>query len=279
MTRSDRAVLAKRFRELNLAGRLLLPNVWDASSARVFEQAGFTAVGTTSAGIAYTRGLRDAEHISREDMVHEIATIAAAVACPVTADIEAGYGSTPADVAETVEAVIDAGAVGVNLEDNTHGSGSDRLFSIAEQAARLNAAREAANSRGIALVINARTDTFLARAGGDMDERIALTIERGRAYLTAGADLVFVPVLTDPAVIRRVVDGIGGPVSLMALPGAPSAAALFEAGASRVSIGQLAMLATLGLLREIANELRTSGTWKSIERSFYGFKEAEELFR
>ena len=160
MTRSDRATLAKRFRELNMAGRLLLPNVWDAASARIFERAGFGAVGTTSAGIAYTRGLPDAEHISREDMVREIATIAAAVQCPLTADIEAGYGSTPADVAETIEAVIDAGAVGVNLEDNAHGGGTTRLFSTAEQAARLNAARAAANARGCRRTLSACTRSW-----------------------------------------------------------------------------------------------------------------------
>src|SRR5688572_6155096 len=193
MTRPDPAALAARFRDLNLAGRLLLPNAWDAASARIFEHAGFAAIGTTSAGIAYTRGLRDAEHISREVMVREIATMVAAVDCPVSADIEAGYGSSPAEVAATIEAVLDAGAVGVNLEDNTHGTGPDRLFSIADQAARLSASRETASRRGIALVINARTDIFLAGLGADVEERVALSIERGRAYLKAGADLVFVP--------------------------------------------------------------------------------------
>jgi 2-methylisocitrate lyase-like PEP mutase family enzyme len=116
------------------------------------------------------------------------------------------------------------------------------------------------------------------QVGDDIEARIEMTVERGRAYLKAGADLVFVPMLIEPAVVRRVADAIAGPISLMAVPGAPPAAALFAAGAARVSIGPAAMLATLGLLREIAAELRGAGTWNTIERSFFGFREAEALF-
>ena len=148
------------FRDLNLAGRLLLPNAWDAASARVFEDAGFAAIGTTSAGIANARGLADGECIGRDAMVREIASIAAAVNVPVTADIEAGYGDTPADVADTVTAVLDAGAVGVNLEDSRPRSNAAApLYGIEEQTARIHAARAAGERRGLHLVINARTDT------------------------------------------------------------------------------------------------------------------------
>ncbi|MPY88410.1 MAG: isocitrate lyase/phosphoenolpyruvate mutase family protein [Luteitalea sp.] len=278
MTRFDQASLATHFRDLNLAGRLLLPNAWDAASARIFEEAGFPAIGTTSAGIAYARGLGDGQRIGREAMVREIASVVAACERPITADIEAGYGPAPADVAETIDAVLDVGAVGVNLEDNTAGMGEAPLFSVADQARRIAAARSAAEQRGIPLVINARTDTFLLGLGADLDERIAMTVVRGQAYLEAGADLVFVPLLVDPDGVRRLVDAIDGPISLMALPGAPAAEVLFAAGARRVSLGQMAMLATLGTLRDIAKELRDTGTWTSIERSFYGFGEAEALF-
>jgi 2-methylisocitrate lyase-like PEP mutase family enzyme len=211
-------------------------------------------------------------------MMREITVIASAVRVPVTADIEAGYGHRPADVAETVEAALDAGAVGVNLEDNTHGARKEPLYGIDEQAARIAAARAAADRRGIALVINARTDTFLAEVGADIEERTAATIERGRAYLKAGADLVFVPLVVDAVLVRRLADGIAGPISLMILPGAPSAETLFAAGAKRISIGQTAMLAALGVVAEIAEEMRQKGTWSAIERSFYGFGEAEGLF-
>ena len=278
MTRTDHAARAARFRDLNLAGRLLLPNAWDAASARIFEDAGFPAIGTTSGGIANARGLPDGEQIGRDAMVREIASIVAAVDGPVSADIEAGYGDAPADVAATVNAVLDVGVVGINLEDNAHRTDAPPLYSTVEQAARIRAARDVANERGIHLVINARTDSFLLGLGADLQDRIEMTIERGRAYLHAGADLVFVPVLIDPEVVRHVTDAINGPVSLMAMPGAPAARVLFDAGASRVSLGNCAMLATLGALRAIANEVLEEGTWTSMERSFYGFGEAEALF-
>jgi 2-methylisocitrate lyase-like PEP mutase family enzyme len=270
--------LAVRFREQNQAGRLLLPNAWDSASARVFEETGFAAIGTTSAGIAYSHGFQDAERIGRNVMVRAIAAIVQKVSCPVTADIEAGYGSTVGDVADTVEAVLDVGAVGINLEDNTHGRGVTPLVDIDEQCGRISAARDIAGRRGIPMVINARTDTFLLNIGNDVDERAAATIERGRQYLRAGADLVFVPVLVDTTLVRRVADELGGSLSLMALPGAPSAGDLFAAGAARVSIGAMAMLATLGSLKTIAEELKQHGTWHAMERTFFGFGEADGLF-
>jgi 2-methylisocitrate lyase-like PEP mutase family enzyme len=152
------------------------------------------------------------------------------------------------------------------------------LLAVDEQCARISAAREVADRRGVSLVINARTDTFLLNLGSDMNERVAMTVQRGMRYLRSGADLVFVPLLVDLLLVRRIADELAGPISLMALPGAPSADELFTAGAARVSIGQMAMLATLGSLKQIAVELREYGTWRSIERTFYGFGEAEALF-
>src|SRR5262249_54422393 len=242
------------------------------------EKAGFPAIGTTSAGIAYSCGRRDGQQIDRVTMAREIAVTTNAVQVPVTADIKDGYGPRPADVAETVEAALDAAAVGVNLEDNTQGARQEPLYATDEQSARIVAARAVADRRGIALVINVRTDTFLAEVGADIEEQTAATIERGRAYLKAGADLVFVPLLVDPAIVRRLAEGVDGPISLMILPGAPPAETLFAAGAKRISIGQTAMLAALGVIAEIADEMRQKGTWSSIERSFYGFGEAEGLF-
>jgi 2-methylisocitrate lyase-like PEP mutase family enzyme len=270
--------LAERFREQNRAGGLLLPNAWDAASARIFEEAGFTSIGTTSAGIAYANGFRDAERIGRDAMVRAIAAIVRSVSCPVSADIEAGYGPGPADVATTVDAVLDAGIVGINLEDTAHGRTTEPLLGIEEQCSRIASARETAERRRVPLVINARTDTFLLGLGSDLEERLGMTVQRGSRYLRAGADLVFVPLLVDPALVKRLADGLEGRISLMALPGAPPARDLFAAGAARVSIGQMAMLATLGTLRRISEELSQHGTWGEIEEAFYGFSEAEALF-
>lgn len=126
-------------------------------------------------------------------------------------------------------------------------------------------------------MINARTDTFLLGLGASAEARLAMTIERGRAYLAAGADMIFIPLLTDLALIERAVDGIAGPVSLMAMPGAPPAQSLFAAGAYRVSLGRTAMLAAMNTLKTVAEEFR-SGTWSAISDNFYGFGEAEALF-
>jgi len=269
---------AEKFLELNLAGKLLLPNAWDAASARVFEHAGFPAIGTTSAGVAWSRGSRDGEHIGREAMMREVATITRTVQCPVTADIEAGYGPSPSAVATTVEAALEAGAVGVNLEDATRDERAQPLFTSAEQCARIAAAREAAERKGVHLVINARTDTFLLGLGEDSGERAALTIERGIEYLRAGADIVFVPYLLDVTLIGQVAQQLNGRLSLMATPHAPTAADLFAAGAKRVSLGPIAMLATLGLLRDIATQVRQSGSWRTIAQHGCDFREVEGMF-
>jgi len=268
---------ANIFRNLNTQGHLLLPNAWDAASARIFEAAGFPAIGTTSAGIAYSRGFCDAQQISREEMIREVAIIARAVDIPVTADIEAGYGPDVGDVIETVRAVIDAGAVGINLEDNTH-EGIRSLFDVTVQAERIAAAKSEGERNGIALTVNARTDIFLLDLGADENERIAMTTERGHAYIAAGADLVFVPKLIDTRITQHLSDAFEGRLNLMAMPGAPAASVLFNAGARRISLGPIAMLANLGTVQNIAQELRQTGTWSSIETNFFGFAEAETLF-
>ena len=270
--------LAEHFRQLNQQGQFLLANAWDCASARVFAAEGFPAIGTTSAGIAYAHGFQDAELIGRDAMLREIAAIAASVKLPVNADIEAGYGAAPSEVAQTIRATLAAGAVGVNLEDRVHGAGGPGLFSAAEQAARIAAARAAADEAGLPLWINARTDTFLLGQGADAQDRLALTVSRANDYLAAGADMVFVPGLADLDVIARLYAAVNGPINLMAMPGAPSASQLFAAGARRVSLGLCPMLALMGALRDIAQEAKLSGTWQHMTRSFYGFAEAEALF-
>jgi 2-methylisocitrate lyase-like PEP mutase family enzyme len=270
--------LAEQFRQLNQRGQFLLPNAWDCASARIFAAEGFPAIGTTSAGIAYARGLPDAEVIGRDAMLREVAAIAASVKLPVNADIEAGYGAAPAEVAQTVRASIAAGAVGINLEDRVYGAVSAGLFAVDEQAARLAAARTAASAGGVPLWINARIDTFLLGLGADDADRLALTVARANRYLAAGADMVFVPGLADLSVITRLCAAVKGPINLMAMPGAPSAPDLFAAGARRVSLGLCPMLAVMGTVRDIAQEAKAGGTWQHMTRSFYGFAQAEALF-
>jgi 2-methylisocitrate lyase-like PEP mutase family enzyme len=264
---------AKSFFDLHQNG-FVLPNAWDAASARVFEQAGFPAIGTTSAGIAYSHGVPDGQRLTRAEMLRAFERIATRVHIPVNADIEAGYGDAPSEVGRTTRDFMAAGAVGLNLEDAKPGSQTE-LYTLLEQQKRIADARKAATEP---VYINARTDTYLIGFGHDEHERFIETITRGRAYLEAGANSVFVPLATDPQLIRRLKDEIGGPITVMAFPGAPRATALLEAGASRVSLGHSAMVATLGLMDRIARELLETGTYDEMQRTFYGFQEAAELF-
>jgi len=274
MTQREKAELLLQIHQPGSS--LLLPNAWDAASARLFEEAGFPAIGTTSAGIAYALGYPDGEEMERDEMVQAISRIASLVQVPVTADIERGYGPSSKDVADTIRGVIAAGAVGVNLEDGT-GDPARPLYAIEVQAERIAAAREAANHADIHLVINARTDTYLAQVG-EGQARLEETIQRGRAYLQAGADSIFVPFLINPAIIQIVVRDIAGPITLLAMPGGPSTPELFRMGVVRVSIGSRAMVATMGLVRKIAQELREHGTYEAMNHEVYRHAEAQALF-
>jgi 2-methylisocitrate lyase-like PEP mutase family enzyme len=254
---------------------LLLPNAWDIASARLFEEAGFPAIGTTSAGIAFALGYPDGQQIGRDEMLQVISRIVAAVQVPVTADIEAGYGHSPTEVAKTIQGVIQAGAVGVNLEDNA--GALKPLYDLEEQAERIAAARAEARRANLALVINARIDSYLFQVGEEAT-RLEETIKRARAYLQAGADSIFVPGVLDRSLIQTLVHEIPGPLNIMAGPGAPSGPELSKLGVARVSIGGAAMFATMGLVREIACELREYGTYNQMARYPYSFGEASQLF-
>jgi 2-methylisocitrate lyase-like PEP mutase family enzyme len=247
---------AALFRSLHTPGSpLVLVNAWDAASAGVVAAAGARAVGTTSAGVAWSLGAPDGDALSREATVEAVRRVVSAVSVPVTADIESGFGVTPADVAETVRAVVAAGAVGVNIEDGHR--------SVAEQSARLAAARAAA---GEALFINARLDEYLL-GGRDFDA----AVERAEAYLAAGVDGIFVPGVVDPATVAALVAKIAAPVNIMAGPGAPPVAELARLGVARVSLGSAVAQAAYGLVRRAAEEALTAGTYGSVADGYdYG---------
>ena len=194
---------AEALRELHKGPEILiLPNAWDVGSARFLAGAGFSAMGTTSAGIAFALGYPDGERISREQMLDVVGRITAAVPLPVTADIEAGYGPSPEAVAESVKRAVEAGAVGINIEDST-GCASDPLFEIALAVERIRAARKAANAAGVPLVINARTDGYMVN-GGNGEDVFEESVRRASAYRAAGADCLFVPMVSDAPTIGQV---------------------------------------------------------------------------
>jgi 2-methylisocitrate lyase-like PEP mutase family enzyme len=255
---------------------LVLPNAWDAATARVFEAAGFPAVATTSAGVAASLGYADGGAVPANEMVEAIARIARAVRVPVTADIENGYAAAPDAVADMVLRVIAAGAVGVNLED--HMPGAPDLTDLTLQADKIKAVVRAATIAGVRVVVNARTDMFL-RELGEPAGRLAVTIERGRAYREAGADCIFVPGVSDRATIRSLVEGIGGPINILATAGAPPISELEKLGVARVSVGSGPMRASLGLVRDIARELKTRGTYSAFTTNAYPYDELNELMR
>ena len=240
---------------------LVLPNVWDVVTARIVEAAGFSALATTSAGVAFALGYPDGERISRAEMVAAVRRIAARVRVPVTADMEAGYGRTPQAAAETAREVIAAGAVGMNLEDAPADGGG--LFDVALQAERVRAARESAEAAGVPLVINARTDVFLASIGAP-ETRLSHAVRRLNAYRAAGADCLFAPGVTDRATIATLVREVGGPLNVLAGPGCPPVPELEALGVRRLSLGSGVMRATLGLVRRIAGELQGPGTFAAL---------------
>ena len=232
MDRAKQTKMADRFRERHYTALpLLLPNVWDALSARIFALAGFDALATTSAGLAWALGYPDGEVAPWAEVVAATARIVRSVQVPVTADIEAGYGATPAEVAAHVVEIIQTGVVGINLEDGLHGP----IRSTEDAAMRLRAAREAAQKEGVQIVLNARCDIFQLQHGEERS-RFDATVERCKAYLAAGADCVYPFGLRDPATIAAFVKAIGAPVNITGRPGMPDLAALERMGVARITI-------------------------------------------
>jgi 2-methylisocitrate lyase-like PEP mutase family enzyme len=273
MTQSDRA---NYFRQLHQNRPLVLPNAWDAASARVIELAGAPAIATTSAGVSWSCGRGDGQELRREEMIQAIRYIVQTVAVPVTADIEGGYGNgSPRDVADSVQAVIAVGAAGINLEDSP-GQHGQALLAPDVHAARIRAAREAALAIKGDLVINARTDVYLFQVG-DPETRFDATVERANRYLAAGADCVFVPGVIDADTIAALVRAIDGPLNIMAMPGAPSVSQLGKLGVARVSVGSAIAQAALATTRRVAHELLEQGTYGKSE-DFLPFAEVNNIF-
>ncbi|QEM67145.1 isocitrate lyase/phosphoenolpyruvate mutase family protein [Geobacter sp. FeAm09] len=241
---------------------LVLPNAWDVTSAKIFEQASFQAIGTTSNAIAASLGYPDGEHIPFPEMVAVIERIARHTDLPVNADIESGYGTAITAVAGTVRSVIKAGAVGVNLEDATRDPGRP-LFEPGVQCEKLHAVREAADALGIPLVINARTDTYLTPFQ-DPETQFRETVKRANAYREAGADCIFVPGRLDRDLIARLVATIHAPLNIFATPVTPSVPELNKMGVARLSIGPGAFRAALAGTARIAAELAGEGTYKTL---------------
>lgn len=242
---------------------LVLANCWDVASARVLEAERAPAIATSSAGVAFSLGYPDGQRISRDDMLAAVARVAKAVKVPVTADVESGYGTRPEDAERTAQAVIEAGAVGMNLEDSTEDSDT-ALVEVALAVEKIRAVREAGNNAGVPLVINARTDVYLNQVGAP-ESRYDHALRRAVAFRDAGADCIFLPGVKEPELISRFVKDLKFPINILAGPGFPAIAELQRLGVARVSLGSKPMLAGLGVLRRLARELQQKGTYTSLE--------------
>ena len=212
---------AATFRRLHQCGLLRLANAWDAGSARLIESLGAKAIATTSAGVAWAHGYADGSQLPMSRLVDTAASIARVIRAPLSVDFEDGYARDPATVADNVARVIDAGAVGINIED---GADSSDLL-----AAKIERIKRMATERGVDLFVNARTDVYLRGLVGE-DKRVAETLARAKRYRDAGADGLFVPGLADVGEIGEVVASAGLPLNVMSLPGLPSAAELEALG-------------------------------------------------
>jgi 2-methylisocitrate lyase-like PEP mutase family enzyme len=271
---------AERFSDMHLRpGIIVLPNAWDVGSAVVMADAGFPAIATTSAGVAFAQGLPDGEKIAKERMLEIVSAIAAAVPVPVTADLEAGYGPKPEHVAKTIRQAIDAGLAGCNIED-TLNRGGKKLYGFEASVDRIRAGAEAAKKAGVKFVLNARTDAYLMQLG-DAKTNFAESVKRANAYLAAGATSVFVPGALDADTIRQLAHEIDGPMNVLgALGGRPApytVAELESFGVKRISIGGSLASAALGFVRRMVGEIRKKGTF-DYHAGAFSHAEATELF-
>jgi 2-methylisocitrate lyase-like PEP mutase family enzyme len=281
MNQTEQALKAELFRAMHSGPPLLvLPNAWDPITARIIVGAGFPAIATTSGGVAWALGYADGEAAPWDEIVAATARIARSVAAPVTADIESGYGDTPEAVGRSIGDIIAAGAVGVNLEDGLRPSevkmDQPPIRSVADAAARIGAAREAARAAGVPIVINARTDLYIKHIGdeaGRFDEAVA----RGRAYLAAGADCVYPIALRDPETIGRLVKALQAPVNINVRAGLPGIAALEALGVARASTATVLPLMAMGLVRQLAEQLRATHRFDALNPAMT-HAEAQLLF-
>jgi 2-methylisocitrate lyase-like PEP mutase family enzyme len=271
-TQPTQAAKAEQFLALHHQDRpLLMPNPWDLGSARLLASLDFDALATTSSGAAAALGRLDGA-LTREEAIAHAATIAGATELPTSADLQSGFGDEPPDVAATARLALAAGLAGFSIEDYS-GRDAEPIYGIAIAAERIAAAAEVAHGSPVRMVLTARAENYLHRRP-DLED----TIERLRAYETAGADVLYAPGIATEDEIGALVAALGKPVNVLARPGAPSVSRLAELGVRRVSVGGAFAFAALGTLVEAARELRDEGTYEFMERAGIGLRAVRQAF-
>ena len=266
---------AEQFRRLHDRREVLvLPNAWDVPSARVFENEGFPAVATSSAGMLVSLGYPDGEEIPQREFDSAVSRISRVLSVPLSVDVVGGFGATPEGVARSVRAVIRTGAVGINIEDFVHSA--KKLLPVERQKARLGALIRLRESLKVPFVINARTDA-LRYAPGDDDAKMKEAVARAEAYRDLGADCVYPMGLTDAPSISRFVKALDFPTNVMVRKGLPPVPELKRLGVARVSFGPTASYAAMGLLKRASREVREKGTFDSLIEGAITFDELNSL--
>ena len=254
---------------------LLVPNAWDAASARLFAGVDFPAIATTSGGIAWSLGYADGEQLPLDELLAAIRRIVRVTAVPVSVDFEAGYADTADGVASNVAALLDTGVAGINLED---GIRHERLREIDDAASRIAATRGAAREAGVPIFINARIDSWIVGGNADDAARMDDSLRRARAYLAAGADGIYPIGVADPALIAKLCAGIDAPVNISARVGLPDLAELAGLGVARVSTATRLATLALSAAHAAAQSLRVSGRFDGLDAAF-GYEDAQRLFQ
>lgn len=247
---------------------LVLPNAWDAGSARLMESIGAQAIATTSAGAAWAHGYPDGDILPVPVLLASIREIARVVRVPLSADIEGGFSNDLAEVEETIAQVLDAGAVGINIED---GDGTPELL-----CAKIERARRAGDRAGVRVFVNARTDVYL-KALVPPEQRVEATLARAAKYRAAGADGIFVPAVLRAGEIRALAEALGLPMNVLALPGAPGLAELETLGVKRLSAGSGIARALYNEAADLAKSFLREGKLESHAKPALGYPEINQL--
>ncbi|UTR10203.1 isocitrate lyase/phosphoenolpyruvate mutase family protein [Evansella sp. LMS18] len=265
-----------QFQQMHHQGHpFVLPNAWDVISAKAFEKSGFKAVGTTSAGIALAHGYQDGEKIPIERVIYMLERIVSAVDIPVSADIEAGYGKTATEVLETIRQIIDAGIVGINLEDGISFEGNP-LSDIHIHQEKIRAIKDLSASLSKPLFVNARTDIYWLNIGEEED-RFELAIERVKAYEKAGADCIFVPGLTNRTEIEKLRKEITRPINLLVSPDLPDLKELSRIGIDRVSTGSAPFRSAISMIKKMSDDLQKHDSFQLMTEGVLSYQEVMDM--
>lgn len=269
---------AKQFQKMHHDEEMLiLPNAWNGGSAKVYERQGCKALGTTSAGIAFAMGCSDGEEIAFEDLLRVTKEIINVVDLPLTVDMERGYGKTIEEIKNSVRKIIEAGAVGINIEDGILGT-NPHLEKLNRQVKIIEAIAEIKRETGIPFVINARIDVFWLKIGEE-NERLKMTIDRSKAYTEAGADSVFVPGAFEKKGVQQLIDGIKAPLNIVANPVFYDIGQLSVMGLKRLSVGSGAVRMVFNTLIESAKELAEEKSIESLFHHQFSYDKANEFFK